>query len=353
MEIDRDKLQPYGLHAGEVAEVLETALSGRIVGEIVDGQRRHDIVMRLPEEARASPEALGRIPIDTDGGGPMIPLSAVAEIHEARGPNQILRENASRRIVIQCNVSGKSLSEVVGNIRTLVTEHVPLPEGYFISYGGQFESQERASRLIALLFLLSLAGMTMVLYVHFRSWPLTAQVLLNIPFALIGAVIAVALSGGVLSIASLVAFVTLCGIAARNGIMMISHYLHLMRHEGERFDKAMVVRGSLERLVPVLMTAGTAMLALIPLLLSAGQPGRELLHPVAVVVFGGLLSSTLLDIVLTPAVFWRFGRRSVENIFRNECPEILPRVFGAAASGESKPSSGQVGEFNPQGGSST
>jgi CzcA family heavy metal efflux pump len=326
VEIDRKKLVPYGLHAGEVAEVLETALSGLTAGQVVEGQRRYDLVLRLPEEARGSSRTLDEVLIDTEDGS-LIPLKALAVVRDAQGPNQILRENGSRRIVVQCNVSGRSLGSVIGEIRTAVSEHVPLPAGYHIVYGGQFESQERATRLIALLSLVSLAGMCIVLYVHFRSWRLVAQVLLNIPFALVGAIAAIALTGGVISIASLVAFITLCGIASRNGIMMLSHYLHLMRHEGEKFDTSMIVRGSLERLVPVLMTAGAAILGLIPLLLARGEAGKEILYPVAAVVFGGLISSTLLDIVLTPAVFWKFGRKATEQVFLRESPEILPRVF--------------------------
>jgi Cu/Ag efflux pump CusA len=326
VELDREKLKPYGLHAGEVAEVLETALSGLRVNQVVESQRRYDLVLRLPEDARNDPKALEEVLIDTEDGT-LIPLKALATVRQALGPNQILRENTARRIVVQCNVSGRSLGTVISDIRAAVAEHVTLPSGYHIAYGGQFESQQRATRLIAFLSLFSLAGMYIVLYVHFKTWRLVVQVLLNIPFALIGSIAAIALTGGVVSIASLVAFVTLCGIASRNGIMMLSHYLHLMKEEGERFDRRMIVRGSLERLVPVLMTAGSAMLALIPLLLARGEAGKEILYPVAAVVFGGLVSSTLLDIVLTPAVFWRFGGPAVELIFARENPEILPRVF--------------------------
>ena len=194
-----------------------------------------------------------------------------------------------------------------------VGAQVVLPTGYFITFGGQFESQQSATRLIGILSLFSLAAMFLVLFTHFRSVPIVLQILLNIPLALIGSVVAVFLTGGTFSVASLVGFITLTGIASRNTIMMVSHYLHLMKEEGEAFDMRMVVRGSLERLVPVLMTALTAGLALIPLVLSKGEPGKEILYPVATVILGGLISSTLLDMIVTPAVFFRFGRKSAEK----------------------------------------
>jgi len=246
---------------------------------------------------------------------------------ESRGPNQVLRENVQRRIVIQCNVSGRDLNGVITEIQKRIDEHIVLPAGYFITYGGQFESQQQAMKLISILSVFSLLGMFIVLYAHFKSAPIVLQILLNIPFALIGSVIGIWITGGVASVASMVAFITLCGIASRNGIMMLSHYMHLMRYEGERFDQHMIIRGSLERLVPVLMTAGTAALALIPLMMAKGEPGKEILYPVAVVVFSGLVSSTLLDIFVTPAVFWKFTGRSVAQLFAIECPEELPRIF--------------------------
>ncbi len=326
IEIDREAVKKYGLRVGEVAEVLETTLQGKVVSEILEGQRRFDLVVKFPDEARENVDALGEILVDTPDGQ-LIPLSTVARIVESKGPNQILRESVQRRIVVQCNVSGRDLGSVIADIQDRVAEHVEIPQGYFVTYGGQFESQQEATRLIGILSLFSLAGMFIVLYTHFRAVRIVFQVLLDIPFALIGSVIAIWLTGHVASVASLVAFITLCGIASRNGIMMISHYLHLMRYEGERFDTKMIVRGSLERLVPVLMTAFTTTLALIPLLLAKGEPGKEILYPVAVVVFGGLMTSTLLDIIVTPAVFWRIGGPAAEKVFKLQCPEELPRIF--------------------------
>jgi len=316
VNIDRQQARKYGVMAGEVAEYGELAMNGRSVGQILEEQRTYDLVMRLTDEARNDPDAIKRIPIDTVGGQ-VLPLGVLASVEEAKGPNIINRENVRRRIVIQANVSERDLVSAVSEIQQRLGADVKLPEGYFVTYGGQFESQASASRLIAILSLFSLAGMFIVLYAHFRSVMFALQIMLNIPMAFIGSVIGVLLMGGTLSIATMVGFITLTGIAARNGIMMISHYMHLMEHEGEKFDLKMIVRGTQERLVPVLMTALTAALALIPLVIAAGQPGREILHPVAVVIFSGIFSSTLLDFIVTPLVFWRFGRKSVAKLIPN------------------------------------
>ncbi len=250
--------------------------------------------------------------------GSKVTLGQVADVYETKGPNMINRENMQRRIVVQANTSGRDLNSIITEIRQKVGTQVKLPEGYFIQYGGQFESQQRASRLMAVLGSLSIVGVFIVLFSQFRSVFLALQIMLNIPMALIGSVVAIYLSDRILSIASMVAFVTLCGIASRNGIMMISHYLHLMLEENQKFSKEMVIRGSLERLVPVLMTALTAMLALVPLILAKGEPGKEILHPVAVVIFGGLFSSTLLDMWVTPTIFYHFSRNAAEKYVTNQ-----------------------------------
>ena len=209
--------------------------------------------------------------------------------------------------------AGRDLGGLVSEIQNKINQNVQLPEGYFISYGGQFESQQQAAKLVSFLAILAVFGIFIVLYMHFKSTFVCVQVMLNIPMAFIGGIIGIYLTDNTISVASLVAFVTLCGIASRNGIMMISHYLHLMKYEGEKFTESMVIRGSLERLVPVLMTALTAILGLIPLALAGGSPGKEILHPVAVVIVGGLVSSTLLDMFVTPAVFFHFGKHSAEK----------------------------------------
>ncbi len=311
VRVDRTQAALYGIQAGTLNEWLETALAGRVVGQILEGQFSYDLVVRLPAGIRGDPEAVRALLVDTPSGQ-KVPLQAIADIQETWGPNQVLHEDSQRRIVVSANVAGRDLGKAVADVEQRIASRVQLPSGYYISYGGQFESQRSASRTLGLLSLLSFAAMFTVLFAHFRSTRIVLQILVNIPIALIGAVLAVLLTGGVFSIASLVGFITLTGIASRNTIMMISHYLHLVREEGEGFDRKMIIRGSLERLVPVLMTALTAGLALIPLALSKGQPGKEILYPVATVVLGGLLTTTLLDMFVTPAVFWLFGRPAVE-----------------------------------------
>ncbi len=312
VKIDRAAAARYGLAPGDVAEQLEVALNGRTVSEVLQGENTYAVVVRVDSAARSSEAGIGGIFLQTPDGV-QVPVSEVATITEGEGPNQIIHENAQRRIVIQANAAGRSLGDVVGDIQSRIEQQVQMPEGYFVTYGGQFESQQDAMRMLALLAVFSLAGMFVVLYAHFRSVRTVLQILLNIPLAFIGAVFAIALTKGVISVASIVGFITLTGIASRNGIMMISHYLHLMREEGETFSREMIIRGSLERLVPVLMTAMTAALALVPLAMAHDEPGKEILYPVAVVILGGLASSTLLDIVVTPVLFWRFGRSAAST----------------------------------------
>lgn len=313
IEVDREAAARYGIQAGALAETLETALNGRVISQVLEGQRTFDLVLRFDQGTRDTAQAIREALIDTPEGQ-KIPLSMVGRVAETLGPNLINRENVQRRIVVQANVSGRDLGAVVGEIQEAVKGKVELPPGYFVTYGGQFESQQQASRMIAILGTLSMVGIFGVLFMHLRSANLTLQIMLSVPLALLGAVTAIAVTDRVLSVASLVGFVTLTGIASRNGILMISHYLHLMREEGEGFTREMIIRGSQERLVPVLMTASTAMLALVPIALSAGQPGKEILQPVAVVILGGLLTSTLLNLVVTPPVFYLFGRKAAESV---------------------------------------
>lgn len=314
IKMDRDKIRQYGLQVGEVAGELETFYSGKKVSQVIQGQQSFDLVIRVNDTIRYNIDQIRNTPIATSGGA-LIPLQQVATVELENSINVVNHENTQRRIVVSTNVEGRDLGSTVADMRTAVKNNLQLPQGYYIEWGGQFESQQSASRLITILSLFSFAGIFLVLYSHFRSWQLTLQIMLNIPLALIGSVIAVVLTGGVFSIATLVGFITLTGIATRNGIMMISHYIHLVEHEGEAFTDKMITRGSQERLVPVLMTALVAALALIPLTMDASAPGKEILYPVATVILGGLISSTLLDIIVTPVVFKRFGKRALEKYF--------------------------------------
>ncbi len=313
IRLDRAKLARIGLNSDDVNHLVETAMNGRTVSEIVQGERKFDLVVRLDEPYRADPQQLRRLVLDVPSGG-RVPLESVAEILEASGPNTIQRENVRRRIVVQCNTSGRDLAGVVNEIQERVAPiQAELPSGYFIEYGGQFESQRSATRMIGLLSLISLAGMFLALYTLFRSVNLSLQVLSALPMAAIGAVAALVVTGQSLTVASMVGFISLSGIASRNGILLIAHYLHLVRYEGEQFTPEMIERAGKERLAPMLMTALTAGIALVPLILAADQPGKEILYPVATVIVGGLVSSTLLDFFIHPALFWCFGRRDAEE----------------------------------------
>ena len=306
IEVNRTQAARYGLGVGEITEALETALNGRVITQVLEEQRSFDVFLRLDHFWRDNLEFLDDVLVDLPTGG-SIPLAQVASIETSTGPNQILRENGLRRIVVQCNVAGRDLGGVVEEIRDRVAAQMDFPKGYFVSYGGQFESQVNATRLILLLSLISVTAIFVLLYSHFQRVGLALQIMLTLPLSFIGAIAAIFLTDGILSVASLVGFITLLGISARNGIMMISHYLHLMRYEGEKFGKKMIVRGTLERLVPVMMTALTTALALVPLALSRGVAGREILYPVAVVILGGLISSILLNMVVLPSLFLKFG----------------------------------------------
>ena len=319
VRIDYAAAAQYGVPAPQVLSALQALVEGEKVTQIVEGGRRFALVVKLPESAR-SVEGLGQILIETPNG--RIPLSKIAAIEDGDGPNQISRDDGKRRIVLSANASGRALSEIVADIRKVVAE-TKLPEGYFITLGGQFQAQEEASRLVGLLSIVSLTLMFVVLYSRYKSAALSALIMVNIPLALVGAVIGLWLSGQPLSVAALVGFITLAGISVRNGILKVSHYINLMRFEGENFDHPMIVRGSLERLSPVLMTALVTAFALAPLLFEAERPGTEVLHPVAVVIFSGLISSTLLDTFLTPAMFWLFGRKDAERLMDDQDAEAL------------------------------
>ncbi len=319
IEVNRERAMAYGVQPGTLNEQVSTLLGGKTLAELREGQRTVDLVMRLPEAWRDSPEKIGDLLIEA-GKGERIPLRLVADIREGNGPNVINRENTQRRIVIGANTSVRDLESLVSQWESAVREKVKLPEGYFLRFEGEFQAQQAAAERIAFYFSLVLLAVTILLFGYFRSLSLALQVMLNIPLALMGGLVLTWLLINNISIATIVGFIAVGGVAARNGIMMISHYLHLMRHEGEAFGPAMIVRGTLERLVPVLMTALSAGIALIPLLLAAHEPGKEILHPVAVVIVGGLVSSTFLDLLITPAVFYLFGRGPAEKALRLNSP---------------------------------
>ncbi|CAN5467735.1 efflux RND transporter permease subunit [soil metagenome] len=317
--VDRSRSQVYGLQAGELNRQLAVLIGGHKIADLREGERTIDLSLRLPENYRDAPEKLGDLLIET-GSGQRVPLRLVADVREASGPNVINRENGARRIVIGANTTKRDLQSLVLDLQEQVREAVDLPQGYFVSYEGEFQAQQAAAKRVAWSSSLILLVIGFLLYGYFRSGVMALQVLINIPLALMGGLVLTWWLIDNISIATLVGFIAVAGIAARNCIMMLSHYLHLMKHEGETFNKEMVVRGTLERLVPVLMTALSAGIALVPLVLAAGEPGKEILHPVAVVIVGGLVSSTLLDLLVTPAVFYHFGRKSAERAIALDAP---------------------------------
>lgn len=316
--IDQESTSQYAIRSGSLADDLEMALNGEAVSQILEKQRIYDVFMRLDDTSRSTPESIANVLVKTLPTGQLVQVKDVAETYQGTGPNMVNREGLQRRIVVSANSQGRDLGSLVDEIRMRVSKQVVFPQGYYMTMGGQFESQQRASQLLLIFGILSLIAIIFVLFIHFESLTLVLQIMLNVPLALIGSIIAIFLTERVLSVATLIAFITLCGIASRNGIMMISHYLHLIRHEGERFSREMVIRGSQERLVPVLMTALSAALALVPLLLARGEPGKEILYPVAVVIIGGLFSSTLLDLIVTPVVFYRFGQKALDTLARKK-----------------------------------
>ena len=312
IRVNPNEAARYGFRVGDMIEALETAMNGLIVSQVLDGIRQFDLVVMFDEPWRRL-DVLREVRFISPSGAVVL-LSDVASLTEVPGPNQIVRENVRRRIVVSCNVQGRDLGSTVKDIQESVASDVEFPQGYSLRFEGQFESQREATRVILVLGLLSLLLMLGILYSHYQNLVMAAQVMMSIPFAFIGSVAALWITDQPFSVASLVGFISLCGIASRNGVLMISHYLHLMAEEGMEFGREMVIRGSLERVAPVLMTALTTGLGLIPLALAAGQPGKELLYPVAVVVIGGLITSTLLDFLVRPTVFLKFARSASRHV---------------------------------------
>ncbi len=313
----------YGLQAGEASEAVQTAYMGKEVSRVLEGQLSFPLIVRYKAEEKRSVQAIRNTLIDTPSGA-RVPLGALADIREDRGPNFIMRESAQRRMVVQCNVAGRDLVSTVNDIRKAVGEQVKLPQGYRIEYGGQFEAQSEATRLLLLLGALAVVATVILLATAFRSLADAWVILLNLPLALVGGVAGVFLGGGVLSVASVIGFITLFGIATRNGIMLISHIRHLMESEGVASTREAVMRGAQERLIPILMTALAAGLALIPIAMGQGQPGSEIQAPMAFVILFGLLSSTFLNMFVVPAAWlWIHGRAVTQRLEPAE-PALRP-----------------------------
>jgi HME family heavy-metal exporter len=309
--VDYTRAALYGLQPQAITEQLHRLSNGRVVSRLVDGTRRFDVVIRLNENQRTT-QGLGDLLLESPYG--WIPVRHIAEIRESDGPNQILRENSKRRVVVLANADGSAnMARIIADIRRELAAS-QLPQGVFNTIEGTFQAQEEASRTIALLSLLSLAAIFAMLYSRYRSAVLALIIMGSVPLALIGSVAALWMAGQPLSVASMIGFVTLTGIASRNGILKISHYINLALHENMPFGRELVVRGSLERMTPVLMTALAAGFALLPLMIDAGAPGKEVLHPVAITIFGGLFSATLLDAFLTPMLFLRFGEKPLARL---------------------------------------
>lgn len=312
IELDRESLVQYGLQPADVMELVQTAMNGQTISQVLVGVRTFDLVLRLDDRFREDESKLRRMAVTLPQGG-TVPLEAVARIYESGGPNTIQREQVRRRIVLQANVSQRGVVDVVSDIKARLSD-LELPPGYFLEYGGQFESQQSATRRLAVLSAVALLGMFLVLYSLFGDVNFSLQVLVALPTAFVGAVAALVITDQNLTVAAMVGFISLCGIASRNGILLLNHYLHLVQHEGESWTPQMIVRAGRERMAPVLMTALTSGIGLLPLALAAGEPGKEILYPVATVIVGGLITSTLAEFFVRPALFWTFGRAAGERI---------------------------------------
>lgn len=331
IEPDRSRLPAYGLNPGKVNDELASLVGGEVLTEVFDGERTYDLVLRLPESWRSNPKKLGDLYLDTQSGI-QVPLRDVANIRQANGPNNIMRENTLRRFVVSINPTSENLVELVDELEERIENELELPAGYAIRIEGDYLAQKEATERITQTSIVLFVVVAILLFSYFRSINFTFQVLIDVPIALSGGVLLTWMDLDNVSIATLVGFIAIAGISARNSIMMISHYLHLMKHEGEGFTREMVVRGTLERLVPVMMTAISAGIALLPLTMDLGilpfvesgdpsvAPGKEILNPVALVIVGGLVTSTLFGLLVTPAVFWTFGKKSSEKALRAGAP---------------------------------
>jgi Cu/Ag efflux pump CusA len=304
--VDRAAIARHGLRVQDVADAIETSFAGTTVGRVFDQSAAFDLVVKLDPAASVDFEAVADLPVDTPAGVP-VPLRTLAAVRRETGANMILRENVQRRIVVSSNVAGRDLGSVVGDIQRAVASQVPTPEGYRVEYGGQFESQQRATERLLVLGAAVIAGLFVILVMAFGRARDALLIMLNLPLALIGGVAGVFLGGGVLSVASMIGFITLFGIATRTGIMLVSHIHQLMRVERVADFRAAIERAAHERLVPILMTALAAGLALVPLALGGGKAGSEIQTPMAIVILCGLTTSTLLNMFVVPTLYLRYG----------------------------------------------
>lgn len=322
IEVDRDRAKAYGFRPGQINDQLSALLDGEHSALLYEGERTVDLVVRLPEEWRESPDKLSEIMLTNDNGK-RVPLKVLADLRAAKGPNVIMRENTQRRFVVSINPTERDLGSMITELDKQIEEKIrtnPKYKGNRIEIEGEYQAQKAASRRIGIAAAVVLLVIALLLYTYFGTATFAVQVICDIPLALVGGLVYTWLTIDNISIATLVGFIAVAGIAARNSIMLISHYLHLMKHEGEGFTKEMIIRGTQERLVPVLMTALSAGLALIPLVFAGEQPGKEILHPVAIVITGGLVSSTFLGLAVTPAVFYLFGRKAAEKSISSNAP---------------------------------
>ena len=310
IEINRKEAARYGLAVQDISHFIETAFNGEVVSQVVLGQRQYDLVVMIDDENRNKIDRLENLRISTPTG-PKVPLKRVADITIGMGPNTINRENVSRRIVVQCNVQDRDLGSFVEEVQDRVAQQISFPEGYFITYGGQFESQQRATRLLLIETVFVIAAIFILLQMSIGTWKLAGLVVLNLPLALVGGVFSIFISGGVLSVSSLVGFILLLGIAVRNGIILVTHINDLRFQEGKGLLEA-ILEGAGDRISPVLMTALTTGLGLLPLALSTGS-GAELQKPLAIVIVGGMVTSTILTLLALPVFYYLVERKSEQK----------------------------------------
>jgi Cu/Ag efflux pump CusA len=329
VEIKRAVAARHGLSVRALSEAIEAAFVGLEVSRVLEGEATFDLIVRYDPAGTANLERI-RSTLITTATGARLPLHALADIRKDRGPNTISRENVQRKIVVMANVAGRDLQGVVDDIRRRIAAEAPLPSGYHVEFGGQFESAEQAAQTLLILGFIVTVGIFLLLFVAFRSARDAFLIMLNLPLALIGGVIGVFISGGVLSVASIIGFITLFGIATRNGVMLIAHIHNLVEHEDIGDPLEAVKRGATERLIPIFMTALAAGLALIPLALAIGQPGSEIQAPMAIVILFGLLTSTALNMIVVPALYLRFG-----NIGSRRRENLVPEAIAGVVSPES------------------